>query len=58
MAQQDNIRNGVYVNGDFSEPMTSSHDFDREYNLDDPKRAMCDYSRFVIHYASIVAYHH
>ncbi|KAF2095991.1 hypothetical protein NA57DRAFT_78763 [Rhizodiscina lignyota] len=44
MAQQTN---SVYVNGDFSEPMSNQHNFDREYSLDNPKRAMCDYSRIM-----------
>jgi hypothetical protein len=43
MAQSDN---GVYVNGDFSEPM-SGHNFEDQYDMDDPKKAMCDYSRYV-----------
>ncbi|SLM37842.1 hypothetical protein LPUS_07828 [Lasallia pustulata] len=35
----------VYVNGDFSEPMTAQHNFQSKYDLDNPLEAMTTYAR-------------
>lgn len=38
---------GVYINGEFSEPMTAQHNFANQYDLDNPARAMSLYARLV-----------
>ncbi|MCJ1303361.1 hypothetical protein MMC08_006170 [Hypocenomyce scalaris] len=35
----------VYVNGTFSEPMTAQHNFQNQYDLDNPVEAMTTYAR-------------
>ncbi|KAI9834559.1 MAG: hypothetical protein M1819_002935 [Sarea resinae] len=36
---------GVYVNGDFSEPITGQHNFQQQYDLSNPMSAMTSYAR-------------
>ncbi|KAF1986539.1 hypothetical protein K402DRAFT_332147 [Aulographum hederae CBS 113979] len=35
----------VYVNGQFSEPMSAQHNFSEQYDLEDPATAMSSYNR-------------
>ncbi|KAI9847955.1 MAG: hypothetical protein M1837_001472 [Sclerophora amabilis] len=35
----------VYINGDFSEPLSAQHNFANHYNMDDPMQAMTSYAR-------------
>src|SRR3978361_785893 len=37
----------VFVQGEFSEPMSSEHNFQEQYDLEDPNRAMSDYARYI-----------
>lgn len=38
---------GVYVSGNFSEPMSAQHNFANEFDLEDPNKAMSVYARYV-----------
>ncbi|KAF2269307.1 hypothetical protein CC78DRAFT_574867 [Lojkania enalia] len=38
---------GVYVSGDFSEPMSTRHNFANQYGLENPTRAMSVYARIM-----------
>ncbi|KAF2462788.1 uncharacterized protein BDR25DRAFT_308161 [Lindgomyces ingoldianus] len=37
----------VYVSGRFSEPMTAQHNFNTQYDTDNPNRAMSSYNRIM-----------
>ncbi|KAI9698114.1 MAG: hypothetical protein M1820_007622 [Bogoriella megaspora] len=37
----------VYVQGEFSEPMTAQHNFAEQFDLDNPIQAMSSYSRIM-----------
>ncbi|ORX92985.1 hypothetical protein BCR34DRAFT_550906 [Clohesyomyces aquaticus] len=39
--------NGVYVSGDFSEPMSAQHNFNNQYEMENPHRAMSSYARIM-----------
>ncbi|KAJ9639997.1 hypothetical protein H2201_005239 [Coniosporium apollinis] len=38
---------GVYIHGDFSEPMSAQHNFSNQYSFDDPQEAMSMYKRIM-----------
>ena len=38
---------GVYVHGDFSEPMSAQHNFTEQFNLEQPHQAMSVYARIM-----------
>ncbi|OCL09482.1 hypothetical protein AOQ84DRAFT_291148 [Glonium stellatum] len=38
---------GVYVHGDFSEPMSTQHNFSNQFDLENPHQAMSVYARIM-----------
>ncbi|KZF20338.1 hypothetical protein L228DRAFT_270417 [Xylona heveae TC161] len=42
-----NPNGAVYVNGDFSEPMSAQHNFQNHFDLDHPVQAMHLYNRIM-----------
>jgi hypothetical protein len=40
-------RQQVYVQGEFSEPMSAQHNFANNFNLDDPESAMSAYQKIM-----------
>jgi hypothetical protein len=46
-ATMSQSRQQVYVQGDFSEPMSAQHNFVNNFNLDDPESAMSAYQKIM-----------
>jgi hypothetical protein len=46
-ASMTQSRQQVYVQGEFSEPMSAQHNFANNFNLDDPESAMSAYQKIM-----------